>query len=274
MAYKNGQLPASALKNIPGGRLEINADLTKKCSKCSEEKLLEDFYKSKRGKLGRRADCKSCQESSRRKRTGAREKVKVDEGYRHCYKCSTTYPISNFHIGTLEKDSKYGRAFDCKDCRNKRKRQELKNNPEAREKSREYSRKWYRDNLEYAKEQGRIQQAKWREENAEKHRQNAKNYRADPSKKEILWKQSAKKRAIFKESFVEEVDRWLVYNRDGRICGICEKYIESFDDDFQLDHVIPLSRGGKHCYTNVQASHGLCNNKKNARTMEEIEGVF
>lgn len=38
----------------------IGSEMNKKCSKCREEKPLEDFYKQKAGKFGRRADCKVC----------------------------------------------------------------------------------------------------------------------------------------------------------------------------------------------------------------------
>lgn len=35
-----------------------------------------------------------------------------------------------------------------------------------------------------------------------------------------------------------------------------------------LDHVVPLSRGGKHCVENIQPLCGPCNSSKNARTID------
>jgi 5-methylcytosine-specific restriction endonuclease McrA len=34
---------------------------------------------------------------------------------------------------------------------------------------------------------------------------------------------------------------------------------------WDLDHVIPLSKGGEHSYDNVQVTHPSCNRKKGAK---------
>lgn len=60
--------------------------------------------------------------------------------------------------------------------------------------------------------------------------------------------------------FIEPVDRRIVYEMHGGMCGICKEFIEG---DFHVDHVIPLSKGGMHGYVNVQPAHPLCNWKKN-----------
>jgi hypothetical protein len=48
--------------------------MTKKCSKCNDEKELSEFNKSKNGKFQKRADCKICQ----RKAAIARNKITYD----------------------------------------------------------------------------------------------------------------------------------------------------------------------------------------------------
>lgn len=65
----------------------------------------------------------------------------------------------------------------------------------------------------------------------------------------------------------ETVDPQAVYARDGWVCGICGKDIDPdlrYPDYYSasLDHVVPLSKGGDHLYTNVQASHFICNSRK------------
>lgn len=67
----------------------------------------------------------------------------------------------------------------------------------------------------------------------------------------------------------ESVNRRKVFDRDGWVCGICEDPIfESvkYPDPMcvSLDHVVPLSRGGGHLYSNTQASHLACNIRKGA----------
>lgn len=59
--------------------------------------------------------------------------------------------------------------------------------------------------------------------------------------------------------FIERVDRDIVYKMHGGCCGICHEFIGG---DFHVDHVVPLSKGGKHGYVNVQPAHPLCNNRK------------
>jgi 5-methylcytosine-specific restriction endonuclease McrA len=67
----------------------------------------------------------------------------------------------------------------------------------------------------------------------------------------------ARKRGASK---AEYIDRTIVFERDEGICGICGG--EADASDFHVDHVIPLSRGGEHTYTNVQVAHPLCNQRK------------
>jgi len=62
--------------------------------------------------------------------------------------------------------------------------------------------------------------------------------------------------------FVEKVDPQVVYERHGGMCGICFKPIVG---DFHVDHIIPLSKGGPHCYANTQLAHPLCNQVKGAK---------
>jgi 5-methylcytosine-specific restriction endonuclease McrA len=48
---------------------------------------------------------------------------------------------------------------------------------------------------------------------------------------------------------------WL-WQRDGGMCHLCLRPVEG---GWHLDHVIPLSRGGKHSYANCAVSHPRCN---------------
>lgn len=60
--------------------------------------------------------------------------------------------------------------------------------------------------------------------------------------------------------FVEYVDPLVVLEQADGICGICYDDVDPFA--FDVDHVIPLSRGGEHSYANTQASHPTCNRRK------------
>jgi 5-methylcytosine-specific restriction endonuclease McrA len=52
------------------------------------------------------------------------------------------------------------------------------------------------------------------------------------------------------------------------ICGICKKSLDwSNPSKIHLDHIIPLSKNGKHSITNVQWTHAKCNLSKNDKIL-------
>jgi 5-methylcytosine-specific restriction endonuclease McrA len=65
----------------------------------------------------------------------------------------------------------------------------------------------------------------------------------------------------------EDIESAVVFDRDGGLCGICGNPVDS--NDWHLDHIVPLSRGGHHTYENVQVSHPFCNLSKGARLPDE-----
>lgn len=67
---------------------------------------------------------------------------------------------------------------------------------------------------------------------------------------------------------VEDVDRAVVWARDGGRCHICGKVCNQ--DKWHLDHIVPLSRGGEHSYRNVAVSHPFCNISKGARGQGQL----
>jgi 5-methylcytosine-specific restriction endonuclease McrA len=59
------------------------------------------------------------------------------------------------------------------------------------------------------------------------------------------------------------VYRRVVFARDGGICQICKLPVAR--EAMHVDHIVPLARGGKHEYANVQLAHARCNISKGAR---------
>ncbi|MFQ5834566.1 MAG: HNH endonuclease, partial [bacterium] len=60
-----------------------------------------------------------------------------------------------------------------------------------------------------------------------------------------------------------------IYKRDENICQYCGKKFKP--QDLNLDHVVPLSRGGKDSWDNVVCSCVSCNLRKGNRTLAEAE---
>ena len=68
---------------------------------------------------------------------------------------------------------------------------------------------------------------------------------------------------------IESVMAHKIYQRDEGVCGIC--WLAVSLDQFTVDHVVPLARGGQHTNKNAQTAHRLCNALKRNRLQEEID---
>ena len=120
---------------------------------------------------------------------------------------------------------------------------------------------WRKANPEDARRLRRRWAAGWRERNPEKHRErvatsrsrNRESYNA----RQRIHNQA--RRARERGQFVEFVDPVKVLEQHDGLCGICG---EPVGDDFHVDHIVPLARGGEHSYANTQPAHPVCNAKK------------
>jgi 5-methylcytosine-specific restriction endonuclease McrA len=68
-------------------------------------------------------------------------------------------------------------------------------------------------------------------------------------------------RARKREATTEPVDYCKVYELDPT-CHICKDPVPVPFSIAEFDHVIPLSKGGSHSYSNVRTAHESCNRRK------------
>jgi len=61
----------------------------------------------------------------------------------------------------------------------------------------------------------------------------------------------------------EMVDLRVVYKRCGGDCGICGLPVSL--EEFAIDHIMPISKGGPHLLANLQIAHKACNSSKGNR---------
>ena len=67
----------------------------------------------------------------------------------------------------------------------------------------------------------------------------------------------------------DDIDPVVLFERDEWTCHLCHAKIEPHrrcPDPMAatMDHLIPLSLGGRHTWDNVKAAHALCNFRKGA----------
>lgn len=71
---------------------------------------------------------------------------------------------------------------------------------------------------------------------------------------------------IKKTAIIEKVNPYAVFNRDKWRCNMCKCKVQKIDitamNAAELDHIMPLSKGGVHTYSNVQTLCRKCNHDK------------
>jgi 5-methylcytosine-specific restriction endonuclease McrA len=89
-----------------------------------------------------------------------------------------------------------------------------------------------------------------------------------------LRRKTQQRRARLKgDATAELIDRDQIGERDGWCCGLCSQPVDKslaypHPQSASLDHVKPLSLGGKHVEANVQISHLTCNVAKGNRVAD------
>lgn len=201
---------------------------------------------------------------------------------KRCPGCATVKPRDAFGLSKREPD---GLQTRCKECRRQhrvenraaisaKRKAAYAANPDAQ---RARSRAWYEQNRERGRESRRAYNLKhrerqrekaaaWYRDNKERHMELTRSWRAaNPHKRRDL-EQSRRARAG--SYFVEHVDRLIVYEAFGGLCGICGDAVDR--ERFDIDHVVPISRGGEHSYANVQPAHPRCNQSKKNRLRPSV----
>lgn len=152
--------------------------------------------------------------------------------------------------------------------------------PEKGRVKRQYNSEYCKKNKKRLSENGR----KWRQKNADYKRQYNLNYMlANPCKVRVWTKKWSKKNpdkvksydvnrrarklgATSNEAAVKQFFTWIK-NQDYVTCTYCGKYI--IVKSVHIDHIIPLSRGGRHDPDNFAVSCGHCNQSKSDSLLSE-----
>lgn len=172
-----------------------------------------------------------------------------------------------------------------------------KRNPE---KQKEYSDRWWAahkeeygktrlrknktpEQLERLRVQGRKQSAKhkvkrneycrkWRLENKEEDKERYKEWCQTPFGKESGRRRAANRRAMLdgaEGSFTAE-DIKNLYATQGGSCYYCSVDIEG---GYHIEHMTPLSRGGRNDVSNICLACAPCNLRKHTKTAEEFQNA-
>lgn len=133
----------------------------------------------------------------------------------------------------------------------------------------EYSKEWFAKNPERTKELSKAWVKNNREKSRESHR---KYYHANKHKYEKYW---TERRARLAGVRREAWDRIEIAERDRWVCKICLQPIENMPKEnyrdnmyLNIDHIVPISKGGSDSPENLQATHAICNKSKWVNTLD------
>jgi 5-methylcytosine-specific restriction endonuclease McrA len=192
------------------------------------------------------------------------------EGTKRCKRCEQELPVTQFRI---DRSIPGGRGNTCRSCvkelavpyreanrdRVKAQWHEKMRDPEFREKERVRS----------LEKDRRRRAAMAPEELREENRRGSREWRAANPELSYEWGRRSKlKHRVLKAGgvWVEHVEPLVVLELDDGVCGICGEDVDPFD--FDMDHIIPASKGGEHSYANVQTAHPACNQRKHNKILE------
>jgi 5-methylcytosine-specific restriction endonuclease McrA len=229
----------------------------KRCKGCGAVKALSEFSRRNRLCPTLHAHCRACSNAAGRVAHARSMDTKLVQ--KACTACGETKPLAEFFACKRVKD---GRQAQCKACRGRlynATKNALRRTPEALARRR----------AAYAKNamRERARSSAW--SSAHRDRRNAyayKKYHTDPKTRARIINDGACRRSHYKDSSLTAQD-WLLVLEDyaGR-CAYC------FGGANALDHVLPLSRGGKHELGNVVPACKSCNSSKYTRTPVEWLG--
>lgn len=215
----------------------------------------------------------------------------------------------NGHAMSSSNTSKAGKCKECKRQYDairykakleyfKERNAEWRRNPENAAKEKARLKQWRKDNIEKKRKQnaqwakdnpdkvrasvikhaernpgiGKLYQAKWRALHPDKAKEKAiANHKKNPETRRANW---FKRRALQLDAFVEKVAFAAVLQRDNGKCQLCGGKVHMNKKSPHplspsLDHILPLTKGGKHEQKNVQLAHLRCNISKGNRSLQE-----
>lgn len=185
-------------------------------------------------------------------------------------KCKHCGTVRDYPCASVRKGRKNITCFKCKSIEEEQKAIEREIEKQKKKKQLELKRKLQ------AEEKQKKEEAKWHECPVCGKLTNRPKYCSDKCCNKIGWKNNEiRRRSLIKEQLVDEdITLEKLYERDNGVCWLCGLKCNWNDFEYQdnwfiagnfypsVDHIKPLSKGGKHSWTNIRLAHRRCNSVK------------
>jgi 5-methylcytosine-specific restriction endonuclease McrA len=173
-----------------------------------------------------------------------------------CKDCQVNKPLSDYH---KNKNTKDGVTIVCKPCAVERSRAWQSAN---KDRVNEVCRKNYAKNLERSRANRRERVRRWYARNPEVARAATRKWNKENPEAKRLSENKRRAMKLGNGVFTilpKEINKLLSSN-----CVNC-----NISEDITLDHIIPISRGGRHSIGNLQPLCKSCNSSKNSKLLME-----
>lgn len=212
----------------------------KRCKSCGQDKPLEQFGTSKRSADGRSSRCRECVAADSRKRYAANreEKLAQNRAWYYANKAARSAQIAAYRAEHPEIARKSARRYRARNV----------------EKVSAYGKAYFQANRERFREWAKQS----RQRRPERRRAEFHSWRA--------------RAAGVSGSFTEA--EWLaLLDACNWSCVRCGRHVSDLESIYpgreialEVDHIVPLSRGGSGAIDNIQPLCSGCNNQKRARS--------
>lgn len=234
------------------------------CSMCGLEKTADEFPKDKKRNNGIGSNCHECRKVVNAKyRKKHHDKILAKQReHRRLHPEYNRSAYNKWRIANLERAREQARKSTKKyywknqEQRKEYSRQYAKTNPDKVKQTRQ---NWKRNHLEAYREGERRRSKRWRANHPEREKEvTAKYKRSHPQTSKIAWQNwRARKK---KNGGTFKTKEWI---------ELCEKYDNKCvkcgeRKKLTVDHVIPVSLGGRNDISNIQPLCAKCNREKHA----------
>ena len=170
-----------------------------------------------------------------------------------CTKCGESKPLTEYYKHNQRKDGLFG---FCKSCYKIKRDSSM-----DKDKRRAYEREYWSRPENKARRAKQVKNSMLK--NKERHEAVRAIYLKTDAGLNTQRKSCQVNRCKKQGAYVEHVDPLELYNEQSGLCYIC--FNEFSFKNMEMDHVIPLSKGGKHQLSNVKMCCARCNKSKGAK---------